>query len=284
MNSTLESNHMYRSASCSRASVSRSPPGLLAVLLPIALGLCGRAAPAPGQSILNVERLQPRDVQSWHWGVEGALSVSQGNSDYVDLLGGFVVGHRWSRDWIRLFTGLDYRTEDGELVDSNRYLHLRYNRWLSERWQTFHFAQLQASHAELLQRRTLLGSGIRRRLIDGATTLDVGTGVMYESEDLDPDREIGDHPAESRRWRMANLIVATHPLTESVRLLGVAYVQPDLADFGDLRTLVDASLRISLTENVDLTVQNEWRHDSRPPEGVEKDDFVLSTGFAVSFR
>ncbi|MDP2497544.1 MAG: DUF481 domain-containing protein [Candidatus Palauibacterales bacterium] len=231
-----------------------------------------------------MERLQPRDVQSWHWGVEGALSVSQGNSDYVDLLGGFVVGHRWSRDWIRLFTGLDYRTEDGDLVDSNRYLHLRYNRWLSERWQTFHFAQLQASHAELLQRRTLLGSGVRRRLVDGATTLDVGTGAMFESEDLDPDREVGDHPVEARTWRMANLIVLTQPLTESVRLIGVAYVQPDFADFGDLRTLVDASLRISLTENVDLTVQNEWRHDSRPPEGVEEDDFVLSTGFAVSFR
>ena len=252
----------------------------------LALVLVSAASPEPAsaQSILNVERLQPRDVRSWHWGIEGALSLSQGNSDYVDVLGGFVVGHRWSRDWIRLFTGLDYRTEDGDLVDSNRYLHLRYNHWLSERWQTFHFAQLQASHAELLQRRTLLGTGLRRRLVDGASTLDIGTGVMYESEDLDPDREIGDHPVDSRTWRMANLVVATHPLTETVRLLGVAYVQPDLADFGDLRTLVDASLRISLTENVDLTVQNEWRHDSRPPEGVEKDDFVLSTGFAVSFR
>ena len=275
---------MHGSESHSHVTGSPRPPGLPVALLLVAIGLLGWTRPGRGQSILNVERLQPRDVQSWHWGVEGALSLSQGNSDYVDVLGGFVLGHRWSRDWIRLFTGVDYRTEDGELVDSNRYLHLRYNHWLSGRWQTFHFAQLQASHAELLRRRTLLGTGIRRRLVDGATTLDVGTGAMYESEDLDPDRELGDHPVEARTWRMANLIVVTHPLTESVRLIGVAYIQPDFADFGDLRTLVDASLRISLTENVDLTVQNEWRHDSRPPEGVEKDDFVLSTGFAVSFR
>lgn len=107
---------------------------------------------------------------------------------------------------------------------------------------------------------------------------------MHEIEELDPDRAIGDHPVESRVWRMANLIVATHPVTRSVRLLGVAYVQPRLSDLGDLRILTDISLRISLTENVDLTIQNEWRHDSRPPEGVEKDDYVLSTGFAVSFR
>lgn len=121
---------------------------LLALLL-AAFGLSGSTDSAHGQSILNVERLQPRDVRSWHWGVEGAVSLSQGNSDYIDVLGGFVVGHRWPRDWIRLFAGLDYRTEDGDLVDSNRYLHLRYNRWLAERWQTFHFVQLQASHAEL---------------------------------------------------------------------------------------------------------------------------------------
>lgn len=167
---------MHHTESCSRTADSPSPTGLFPTLLLLSIGLCGWAAPAPGQSILNVERLQPRDVESWHWGVEGALSVSQGNSDYVDVLGGWVLGHRWSRDWIRLFTGLDYRTKDGDLVDSNRYLHLRYNRSLSERWQTFHFAQLQASHA-----------------------------------------------VEARTWRMANLIVVTHPLTESVRLIGVAY-------------------------------------------------------------
>lgn len=262
-------------------------PASLALALTLGMMLIGLSRPVStlAQTILNVERLQPGDVDGWHWGVEGAANLSAGNSEYVDVFTGVALGHRWSSgDWLRMFGGLDYRSEEGESLESDRYLHVRFNRQLSERWKTFHFVQVQASHANLLQRRLLLGSGIRRRLIDGRTTLDVGTGAMHESEDLDPEEEVGAHPVEARVWRMANLIVLTRPLTESVRLIGVAYVQPDLSDFADVRTLVDLSLRISLTQNLDLTVQNEWRHDSRPPETVESDDYVLRVGFAVSFR
>lgn len=257
--------------------------GLLSGLL---TGIVVGALPsqAMAQTILNVERLQPGDVDRWHWGVEGALSVSQGNTEYVDVLAGVVVGHRWPRDWLRAFTGLDYRSETGEGLENDRYLHVRYNHWLSEQWQTFHFVQLQGSRANLLQRRVLLGSGVRRRLVDGTTTLDLGTGAMYEAEDLDADRVTGGHPVESRVWRMANLAVVTRRLTESVRLIGVGYVQPELAAFEDFRTLTDLSLLISLTESVDLAIRGEWRHDSRPPREVEPDDLVLRTGFTVSFR
>ncbi|MGD8496950.1 MAG: DUF481 domain-containing protein [Gemmatimonadales bacterium] len=261
------------------------------VRVPLPLGrllvgalLLGVAAPASAQTILNVERLQPSDVSGWHWGVEGGISLARGNTDKVDVGVGAIVGYRWPSDWLRVFGRLDYLSEDGDKVDNDRYLHVRFNHRLSERWQTFSFVQLQSRYASLLRRRFLVGGGLRRRLIDGRTTLDAGTGLMYESESLDPDEDLGDHPAEARVWRMANLVVLTRPLTESVTLIGVSYIQPRLSDFGDFRTLVDLSLRISLTENLDLTIQNVWRHDSRPPASVEADDYSLKTGFAVSFR
>ena len=236
------------------------------------------------QTILNVERLQPGDVSGWHWGVEGELTAARGNDRYVDLLAGVVTGVRGGDDWIRVFLGVEYNDEDPESTESERYVHVRYNRWWAERTQTFHFFQHQGSRAGRLQRRTLLGTGIRHRFVDGPITLDVGTGAMREWERLDPAQVVGDHPVESAVWRMANLVVATRSLTQSVRLVGVAYIQPDLAAWGDLRTLTDLSLQIALTENVDLTVRGEWRHDSRPPQAVRNDDLVLSTGFTVSFR
>lgn len=253
-------------------------------MLVAACALAAFAAPAGAQTILNVEREQPSDVERWHWGVGGSASLARGNTENVDVDAGVVVGYRWTGDWLRLFGGLDFLSEDGEDVESDRYLHARFNRRLTDRWKTFHFVQVQARLASLLKRRFLVGSGIRYRVLDGKTTLDVGTGAMYESEDLDPDEDLGSHPVEARVWRMANLVVFTRPLTESVRLIGVSYIQPDLSDFADLRALVDLSLRISLTENLDLTVQNEWRHDSRPPGDVEPNDYVLRTGFSVSFR
>ncbi|MEX2465667.1 MAG: DUF481 domain-containing protein [Gemmatimonadota bacterium] len=135
-----------------------------------------------------------------------------------------------------------------------------------------------------MQQRTLFGSGVRHRLVDGRTTFDAGTGVMHERENLDPERITDDHPVRARVWRMANLFVATRRLSESLRLIGVAYVQPDLAGFDDLRTLTDLSLQIALTDNVDLTLRGEWRRDSQPPAGVRRNDVVFTTGFAFSLR
>jgi hypothetical protein len=244
----------------------------------------GGSGPVSGQTILNVERLQPGDVEGTHWGVEGKFSLNRGNDEILDVLGGVVLGHRWEDQWLRAFFGYDYYSEAGAPIESDRYLHVRYNRWWTERWQSFHFVQYQASRTSLLRRRALMGSGIRHRIMDGRTTFDVGTGVMREQEDLDEERLSGAHPARPRVWRMANLFVGTRRLTEALRLVGVAYVQPDLSDLDDLRTLTDLSLQIALTDNVDLTVRGEWRRDSRPPAGVRRDDVVLSTGFTVSFR
>ena len=264
----------------SRRAAARGAAALLAATLFATLAATGAAA----QTILNVERLQPGDVTRWHWGVEGSVSLSTGNSEYTDLLAGVVAGYRWPRDWLRVFAGLDYRDETGESLENDRYLHTRYNHWWADRWQTFHFIQFQTSRRNLLQQRVLLGSGVRHRLIDGRTTFDMGTGAMFEREDLDATRIEDDHPADTRVWRMANLLVATRSLTEAVRLIGVTYIQPDLSNFQDIRILADLSLLIEITENVDLVIRGDWRHDSRPPGGVGRDDFVLRTGFTVSFR
>lgn len=248
-----------------------------------ALAFALSPASVRAQTILNVERLQPGDVQGWHYGVEGEFSVARGNDEYFDVLAGVAVGHRWPDDWLRVFLGLDYRSETGEGLDNDRYLHARYNHWWAARWQSFHFVQMQASKSNLLRSRTLLGSGVRHRLVDGRTTFDVGTGAMYERENLDGAGVTDDHALHSRVWRMANLVVATRRLSETVRLIGVGYVQPQLDEFDDLRLLADLSIQIALTENVDLTIRGDWRRDTRPPGGTERDDVVLRTGFTLSF-
>ena len=249
---------------------------VLALMLPFGVS---------AQTILNVERLQPQDVLGFHWGVEGEFGLEAGNNERLELNSGLVLGHRWpTGHWLRGFAGIDYTDEEGEETESDRYLHLRYNHQLTSRLRSFHFVQLQSNRTGLLRERRLLGSGLRVRLLDRTATLDFGTGAMYETEELDPVRILGGHPPDSEVWRMANLIVYTRPLVERVRLIGVGYVQPDLADFEDLRVLGDASIIISLTDALDLTLRNEWRYDSRPPAGRELHDLRITTGFTVTFN
>jgi putative salt-induced outer membrane protein YdiY len=235
------------------------------------------------QAILNVERLQPENVHGWHSGVEGSIDLARGNTHHTNVGAGVAAGYRWPGDWLRVFAGIAYQDEQGQGLDNDRYLHVRYNHWLGDRLQDFHFVQAQASHSGILQRRYLVGSGLRWRMVaHDATTFDVGSGVMYEHEDLDASRIEDDHPAHERVLRMANLLVLNQRLSSDVRLVGVAYVQPRLTDFGDMRTLLDTSLLFAVTSDVELAVRGQWRHDTRPPGGVEPDDVRFTTGFTVS--
>lgn len=256
------------------------------LLVGVALAPLLTARPAAAQAILNVERLQPRNVHGWHAGVEGSLDVARGNSSHTNITTGLATGYRWPDDWIRAFTGINYQSKDTGSLDNDRYLHLRYNHWWKERVQSFHFVQLQGSHSGVIHDRFLLGSGVRLRVAGRTrTTFDVGSGVMYELEDLNRGRFAGgSRPITTRYFRMTNLLSLNRQLNEGVRFLGVGYLQPRLDDLGDLRALSDLSLFIALTDHVDLAVRYQWRHDTRPPDGVKPDDYSFTTGLTLSLR
>lgn len=237
------------------------------------------------QTILNVERLQRREASGWHFGVEGGLDLARGNTDHTDLQGGFATGYRWSGDWARLFAGINYEGKGDGSVDNDQYLHLRYNHWWRSRLQSFHFVQYQASHTGVLRRRYLAGSGLRLRVLERErTTFDLGSGAMFEYEHLDRAQVSDDHPITSRVVRMANLLVLNRRLSGDVRFVGVGYVQPRFDDVGDARLLSDLSILIALTDQVDLAVRLQWRHDTVPPGGVDADDLSFTSGFTVSLR
>jgi hypothetical protein len=251
-----------------------------------ALSIASLDAPrATAQTIVNVERLQPGDARGWHGSIGGSFKVTGGNEDVLDIKTGFSVGHRWDAHWLRLFTGVDYRSREGTRTTDNRFAHLRYTYVLSESWQTFHFTQLQQNQALLLRERVLLGSGVRRTLYRSPrSSFDLGTGAMYERELLDAERIGPDDVVQARAWRMANMAVASRQFRDNLRFVGVAYLQPDLADLADYRALADASLLVGLGPMVDLTLRFEWRHDSRPPSTIGPTDYVFETGIVVSLR
>jgi hypothetical protein len=55
------------------------------------------------------------------------------------------------------------------------------------------------------------------------------------------------------------------------------------ADFGDNRSVVNASLAVKVSGAVDVKVGMALEHDTRPPAGVKKSDWSTYTGFGVVF-
>lgn len=254
----------------------------------LALALVPTATPPTSlasQSILNVERLQPVDVRGAHLDLDLGASLSGGNTEVIDVSAVTVLGYLGGSHWIRLLGGIDFLSEESSDLVNNRFAHIRYNYILSPRLRTFHFAQIQANRNLLLSRRVLYGSGLRVRAIARPRVrLDLGTGVMYEDEHLDPRRLPADDDPNTEVFRAANLAVLGWTPGPRVTLTSTTYFQPDLGELDDFRVLSDLNLSVPLASALDLELSLRWRHDSRPPADLESDDLKLTSGLSIGLR
>lgn len=242
-------------------------------------------APGAGQAILNVERLQSGEVSGLHGEFNGRLNMARGNTDLLQVGGTFGTGFKAPRHWTRAYLGMDRLNKGDSKILDNRYLHLRYNYFFTERVRSFHFFQVQTNRNLLLRNRWLAGTGLRVRPLGGdGGKLEVGSGLMYEAESL---RESALSPGEdpdTRTLRLSNLLVGSWTPGEGTRLVAVVYHQPDVGRLRDYRLLGELGLAVALTRRLELEVSMDWRHDSRAPGALEEDDVGMRTGLTYRLR
>jgi hypothetical protein len=255
-----------------RIAAARLSPLALAALL---------ALPAPGasQTILNTERFQLAEVEGPHLTVNLSATGRRGNSEVFLADASGIAGILRERHWTRLIFGGAYLNDgDRSLLDS-RFVQLRYS-WIPRSgFQTFHFVQAQQNETLRLRSRWLVGSGAQQRILSGErTSFSVGTGAMLEWERLDAEAVAPGEPTALDAVRMA------HRTETGVQILNILYFQPRFDAFNDQRILNDLGVTFPVTEAVRLTLSGEWRRDTRPPAGLERDDLVLKMGVALDFR
>jgi hypothetical protein len=260
--------------------------GRIALFLPLVLSLIpALPSSGEGQAILNVERLQGEVSEGLRGEISGRIRLASGNTDLLQAGGDLGLGRLSERHWLRAYAGIDHIDKEGKDILDNKYLHLRYNYRFSERLRTFHFFQLQANENLLLDRRTLLGTGIRGRVTGNPEMgLDIGTGLMFEAERLNEAKLEPEEEADTETVRMSNILVGSGPLGEQNRWVTVIYYQPNVESFGDYRLSGEVGLGFELIGALDLDVTLTWRHDSRAPTGLEEDDVSLRTGITYRFR
>jgi Protein of unknown function, DUF481 len=142
--------------------------------------------PARAQSVLTTERVDPLEVSGLFASVAAGTTLQGGNADVVKLRKSGATGYRATHSWILLVGGLSYLSSSNKVSTDDPYLQVAYGRFLSPRTRTFRFVQIQNSREQALPHRLLLGNGIRHRFVRSASThLDLGAGVLWESERLD---------------------------------------------------------------------------------------------------
>jgi len=241
-------------------------------------------AAAPAQTILNTERFQLDEVDGPHLSADVSLSFQGGNARVLDASASGMVGTLSGSNWVRaIFGGRYLSTRESSVLDAE-FLQLRYSRVLSPATRTFHFLQTQRNRTLLLRSRWLAGTGVRTDVARSRRgTLALGSGVMGEREVLDPDRLGREEEERTGAVRLANLAVLSWVADSGLRILNILYVQPDLSAFGDIRILNDFALTAPLGTGISSSLSLEWRHDTRPPGTLGRDDLRLAAGLALAF-
>jgi hypothetical protein len=254
----------------------------LATVLVVALGMglpCVQAGPAAvplaAQVIRSYEALDRDAGERFYTTLAASLDASGGNVEYTEFEFSGATGFRGERHFVRLYPAIRFRRDDGITLEEERTVHLRHSYAFTERLRSFSFVQYQSDAALDLERRFLIGGGLRRRLVtlsDGG--VDLGLGVMWEEE-----RTTSDPATEALRG--ANLLVA-NGAAGAVDLNFTGFFQPRLADWADHRVAASGTVAVPLGSAWALTVSARWRRDSRPPADVERDDYGVVVGLRFS--
>lgn len=233
---------------------------------------------------VNIERQRGQEDEPGLSGQFGLhFSLRTGNVRALDLGSGLRLHYIGQR-----FTGLvigrgEIGFQGGERFSNGGLLHLREIYHFRPGMRLEAFGQWNYEKARRLDGRALAGAGLRIRLIERPrSSLWLGVGAMLEHE-RNAVPPAARHPAETTLARLTSYLAARLEVSSRATFVATGYYQPYLRDAGDRRLLLDASFRVSVTENTSLTNTATLLHDSRPVDGVVRTDFRLRTSITFTF-
>ena len=104
---------------------------------------------------------------------------------------------------------------------------------------------------------------------------------MYENEKLDAEQLLPFESSTENTLRFNTLGFLSYEISSNSTLLNSVYFQPSVSELGDFRLLNEMSLELAINNHLALNLSFVWRHDSEPPQVLEKSDIQLITGISL---
>jgi hypothetical protein len=248
------------------------------ILLFLVVAASPNATPASAQ-IVNTLRGFDDNEMGWSGGIECAVAIADGNTNYfeLELLGS--VQHQGDRNRWRLLGRSIRRTASGVEIAETQLAHLRHNYRLWSRVSSIAFLQGQYDPFKRLASRFLAGAGARFDIATGVRWhTAAGAAVMLENEEL-----TGDVQQTTNDMRGSFFLTLVRDVSEGVDIDLVGFYQPRLDDPSDARANVIAILRADVIAELYAFVRYVAEYDSAPPAGVEDLDQNLRAGLGYDF-
>lgn len=204
------------------------------------------------------------------------ISGRSGNSDTQQYALGGYHSRRWGDNFAFVMATREYAESNGVKSADSGFLHLRYNRYYSDKQSIEVFAQTNIDDFRSLESRELVGLSIRHELSQDQA---LGLGLFNEWEEY----TVLDTKESYKQTRVNLYWVVTKDLSKNASIANTLYYQPNISDVSDWRGFNQLSIRSKLTDKLSMRFGLLLEHDSHPVLDVKPSDVSYKAGFSYEF-
>ncbi len=246
------------------------------ITLFVSLVLLGWSVPVHGQ-IINVQSYMfQKKSQGFHWTVAGAGDYRRGTVEYTKYNISSAATANLGRHTVLLFGGYEFAENRGVDYINTHLEHFRYRFRLNSWLYVEAFLQHEYNEFKRLTLRAIGGAGPSISVpLSKKVQLVAGSSYMYEVNEYSNSGGgvvYGDSGESPRFNRWNNYMMLHSTVRKGVRIIGSAYYQPDILDFGNFLFLAELSIEVDLNKWLKISLTGSVAHNSEPPETIEKTD------------
>lgn len=240
------------------------------------------------ESAAAVQAAEAADVappapDRWAAQLEFGFNGARGNTELVTLSTGFSIKRtETDRFELELETGYRYGESEGSVVARNIQSSLSFDLFPAGPWSPFIYVAAERDPFKRLDIRTDGGAGAKYTLNDGDRgTASLSLALLHTYENFRPTEAIPETPVRSdARWSMRAR--AKRRMAEGWQVENTTFYKPVYDQLGDYDVDSVTKLNAILNSRLAVTFSYTYRLDSTPPEGVGREDQILTAGLTIN--
>lgn len=241
------------------------------------------------QTVVNTESNLNKIDSTFHLFIDGMGDYKKGNIDFFMIKSNLTIGSRLKgKNLLRLTFSNNYQKFNGNAFKNNISGQFRYNYFynVEKHHSIFSFVQIGKSMRSLIDRRFLVGGGVRKRITPSKNTgyLDIALGAFYENESYPSYtfQEVEFDPNIYNNLRLTLNVFTRLKFNTHWNLVTVMYSQWKSSRLKNYRVFFDTTLNYIISKRATIFLKFNARVQSEPYIPFISNETDTLLGFRVS--
>jgi hypothetical protein len=229
--------------------------------------------------IINIEdkRLGFKE-DGWNGNIDFNFKFTKNSNSVWQINNRIAIQHRTEKQSHLIISDQSFVSNNSNNIVNYGFAHYRYSKGIypDDKIKFEAFTQLQYNSVQKIKVRSLLGSGLRFKVIgNDSANLNLGWSFMYEYEEITT-------PEYNNAIRNSNYISFNAKIGKEWSFKNIIYYQPNVGDFSDFRISNESTISHSLTKHISILGSISFLYDSKPPLEVPLN--IFSTSLMIRYK